>query len=481
MRQAVGVQGYQPKVAISIGNPERPKYARMWAKEEYRKDAPGEALVPVFVQRAMPRWGASVIDFGCGTGRPGMALLQAGMRVTMLDFAGNCLDDAVRAALCDDLRFTKHDLEDPIPLAAEFGFCADVMEHVPTDKVDVVFANILRAAKNCFFAIATVDDRLGGLIGEQLHLTVKPGAWWRERLEALGFRAEWSESGPTYACFYGSAWDDVAELIQGGSLNVTEDKVADNIRINAACGWMPVVAHPEQDTEVMILGGGPTLTQFEDDIRRMRSEGVKLVTLNGTYNWCLERGIIPSATVMVDARPFNKRFVTPVVEDVKYLLSSQCDPSIFDGLPKDRTFIWHDGSDRTRKILGDLGISAYWHVPGGSTVLLRAIPLLRMLGFHRFHLFGCDSCLMAPAGNGKGLSFHHHAFPQPENDHQIIIPVMVNSGKIFYCNPWMALQSREFVELVKAMAEHIDMIVYGGGLLAHIIQTGAELSPEEEE
>lgn len=484
MSYQAGIVGYAPTVRIERINPERHKYEKVWRDPRYRENSPGENAVVQFIARAKPTWGSHVIDFGCGTGRAALALMRAGMRVTMMDFAENCLDTSVRESLSDDLRFIRHDIEKPSPVVAEYGFCADVMEHIPEGKVDEVLTNILTAAKNVFFSIHTGADCGIDLIGEVLHVTQRPEEWWADKLKEVGFRAEWTrslrEEGDPYVMFYGSAWADVAEIAKGGSLNTGEDRLAANIAINAAGDWIPVIPHEEQDEEVMILGAGPTLSGFEDDIRRMRSEGVKLVTLNGTYNWCLERGIVPSATVLVDARPFNKRFVTPVVDGCKYFLSSQCDPSVFEGLPKERAYIWHDGSDRTKAALGQLGKEGYFPVMGGSTVLLRAIPLLRMLGYHRFHLFGADSCLMAPAGNGKS-SYHHHAFPQPENDNQIVVPVMLTGGKVFYCNPWMALQAREWIDMVKFLGDHMDVIVYGGGLLAHTIKTGAELIPEQEE
>ena len=484
MTQRVGMVGYPPTVMITPNNPERPKYIRMWDDPKYRESSPGEQLVIAFIKEAQPKWRSHVIDFGCGTGRAGKRLIEAGMRVTMMDFAHNCIDQDVKDSLSDDLRFIRHDLEKPSPVVAEYGFCADVMEHIPPGRVDTVLSNILQAAQNVFFAIHTGNDVHGSRIGEVLHVTQRPEEWWVEKLKEYGFRVAWSQSGEEqgipYFVLYGSAWQDVADISKEGTLNVPEEKVRENIAINSAGDWMTIIPHDEQETEVMLLGGGPTLTEHEDEIRRLRAEGVKLVTLNGTYNWCLDRGIVPSATVLVDARPFNKRFVDPVVDGVKYFVAAQCDPSLFAGLPKDRTYIWHDGSDKTKEIMARLGKPGYFPVAGGSTVLLRAIPLFRMLGYHRFHLFGCDSCLMAPAGNGKS-SFHHHAFPQPENDNQIVIPVILTGGTVFYCNPWMALQSREWIELIKLMGDHMDMIVYGNGLLSTIIKTGAELAEPEEE
>jgi hypothetical protein len=267
-----------------------------------------------------------------------------------------------------------------------------------------------------------------------------------------------------------------------------------------------------------ILGGGPSLADHADEIKELRAQGVKIVTLNGAYNWALAHGITPHVTVMVDARPFNARFVDPVVDDCRYLLSSQCHPDVFKSLPRDRTFIWHSDTDLIKDIL-DAHYEHWWTVPGGSTVLFRSIPLLRMLGYRRFHLFGCDSCLaqrwmirtdtdvytaefaseheaqeaIDSAPDVRHLGFSpvpvnaHHAYPQPENDGALVVPVVVNaegqladaseSGRIFYCNPWMVTQAQEMMELIRFMGDEIELEIHGDGLLAHILRVGAAAAP----
>lgn len=464
------MQGYPPQAAVGAGNPEAVKYGRLWTMPEYRAVAPGETLAETFLVRADPRIGSHVIDFGCGTGRGAKKLHDSGMRVTMLDFVRNCLDDSVRAALSDDLTFRKHDLTQSVPFVAEYGFCTDVMEHIPPEKVDAVLENILRAAKRCFFAISTQEDICGRLIGDTLHVSRHDFAWWEEKLKGMHCKVLWSENSGTFAQFLVSVWDDAQVLVDNGFINTTNDMILANVRANCAGGWQQIIPKGEQDTEVMILGGGPSLQTHLEEIRAKRAEGAKLVTLNGAYNWAIENGLTPSATIIVDAREFNNRFTKPVVEDCVYLIASQCHPSVLEGLPKDRTYLWHIMGELSEATVTEF-FPVHWAIPGGSTVLLRAIPLLRTLGFHRFHLYGCDSCLSDGA---------HHAFSQPENDDRAVVRIMVTGGRTFYCHPWMAAQAREFVTMIRKLGDTFDMIVHGDGLLAHILNTGAELLPETE-
>lgn len=220
----------------------------------------------------------------------------------------------------------------------------------------------------------------------------------------------------------------------------------------------------------MLLAGGPSLNDFEDDIRRQREGGMYLVTTNGAYNWCLERGIKPSMQVVVDGRAYNKRFVQPHVEGCHYFLASQCDPEITKAAPKDQVYLWHAGmssavKDTVEEYDREHNIGRQWFpVMGGSTVMHRAIPMLIMLGYHRMHIYGFDSCLMGEK---------HHAYEQPENDGKRTMRVGVG-GRDFYCQMWMWVQAQEFIDMQKMIAEHCELAVYGDGLIANIIKTAGE-------
>jgi len=460
---------------------EQQKYEAMWSHDQYRGVAPGEQIAPEFLSVARPRNGATIIDFGAGTGRGSRAIAILanlhGLDVTieMLDFATNALDDDV-AELCKQdgttkLRFTQHDLTKAAPVTAPYGFCTDVLEHIPPEQVDTVLRNILQAAQHVFFQISCVDDSCGVLIGHPLHLSVHDGAWWKKKLEDLGCTIHFWRDDEHSCVAYVTAWSDGQDVVDVGVLNIEEEAIRANVRTNVKGGWHQVKPHAPQSTEVMIVGGGPSLAGQLDTIRRMRFEGVKLVTLNGAYNWAIENGLEVSATVVVDARPHNARFTKPVQPQTIYLMGSQVDPSVLEGLPKERTLLWHTTAEAIRDILEEECPGEWFGVPGGSTVLLRAIPLLRMLGFSKFHLFGCDSCVVADA---------HHAYAQPENDGTPLFPATVG-GRLFHCTAWQVAQAQEFMNLIRIMGDMFELEMHGDGLLSWIIQHGAQVDIDLEE
>jgi len=150
---------------------ERDKYRLMWQFDSYREVAPGECLVPLFLELVKPD--GLIIDFGCGTGRAGLALAKRGHEVLLIDFADNCRDHEAQA-----LPFLEWDLTQPMPPRAKYGLCCDVMEHIPTGDVETVVRNIMEAAETVFFQIATREDEFGRLIHQPLHLTVRKHEWW---------------------------------------------------------------------------------------------------------------------------------------------------------------------------------------------------------------------------------------------------------------------------------------------------------------
>lgn len=176
-----------PKVFMT----EREKYQLMYAQPQYRQYSPGEQLVDKFIEVARPF--GLVIDFGCGTGRAGIRMRQAGLQVQLLDFVDNSRDEeALR------IPFKQHDLTESVTVShAPFGFCTDVMEHIPPEDVTKVICNIMNAADKVFFQIGTSYDACGVLIGQELHLTVEDHDWWKELFISLGYLIEWNEVDQT--------------------------------------------------------------------------------------------------------------------------------------------------------------------------------------------------------------------------------------------------------------------------------------------
>ena len=168
---------HRPIDPTDLAAVEARKYSNMWAFEEYRHNAPGERHVDQAIELMEIPVGATVLDFGCGTGRGAQMFKDYGYDVTGVDHAANCLDENI------DIKLVISNLWMLPDITADYGYCTDVMEHIPTEKVSEVLKCISKSVKRCFFNIHTSHDSMGSLIEDTLHLTVENGDWWEEELD----------------------------------------------------------------------------------------------------------------------------------------------------------------------------------------------------------------------------------------------------------------------------------------------------------
>jgi hypothetical protein len=71
----------------------------------------------------------------------------------------------------------------------------DVLEHIPEDDIDSIFEKIkLRANKFIFLGICTRFAKKKFSDGSNVHLTVKPIDWWKNKLHANGIILRIEES-----------------------------------------------------------------------------------------------------------------------------------------------------------------------------------------------------------------------------------------------------------------------------------------------
>lgn len=254
------------------------------------------------------------------------------------------------------------------------------------------------------------------------------------------------------------------------SVNEDVEKIRDNIKTNIQRGLPQVQPYETQwDKVVGIVLGGPSLKETFDDLLEKRKNGMPVITVNGSHKYCVDNGLTPSGMVMLDSREFNNRFVYPLLDDCKYFISSQCHPTAFENLKDNKVWIWHCAGDDNFDLLQEVYNKEYYPVMGGATVALRAVHLLRMLGFRKFEMYGFDSC----------ITENHHAYEQPENDGEQELDVVV-AGREFRCTAAHYHQAREFVDMISKTGEYYDLAVHGDGLISHIIKNPDSLKLREE-
>lgn len=162
-----------------VADHERAKYQQMWAFAEYRDDH-NTAHAEGAIRSLQPAAGESILDFGAGAGYGSRYLQNAGLGVLAIDIAHNAMAPAIAAAV-PLLVGNMWDI--PVDITADWGFCCDVMEHIPTDRVHDVLRFIRKSTRrSTYFNVSLRADGCGRLIGESLHLTVRTLDWWIDQV-----------------------------------------------------------------------------------------------------------------------------------------------------------------------------------------------------------------------------------------------------------------------------------------------------------
>jgi hypothetical protein len=173
---------------LSVQQEERAKYAEIWQQvPEYRNFSPGMQNVDRFMSIINPAAGSSLVDVGCGEGKAGLDFQARGLLVDWVDIT----DAGLSPEVPRKRGFTQSAIWHWAPAPGwDYGFCCDVMEHIPPEYTMLCIARIMDACETAWFQICNVPDQFGQRIGRPLHLTVQPFTWWRDRLSDFGMLVE---------------------------------------------------------------------------------------------------------------------------------------------------------------------------------------------------------------------------------------------------------------------------------------------------
>ncbi len=246
-------------------------------------------------------------------------------------------------------------------------------------------------------------------------------------------------------------------------VNVPDNILFENILHNSKrpLSWVKSVA--AHDGHAVMVGGGPSSTDWIEEIHWRQSIGQTIFALNGAAKWLYEQGITADYQVVLDARVQNKWFIGYAK---KYLLASQCHPILFDRVPPSDTKLWHqDYPDNMEQFDAALPADCPAHalIGGGTTVGLSGLALVYALGYRQLHLYGYDSSFR----NGES-----HAYTQIDN--QAIPCVNTVEGREFHTTLSMAQQAELFPQLSDMLIDAGCVItIRGDGLLPWISQMSA--------
>ncbi len=159
---------------ITITESETKKYTQAWNLADYGgENSTGLDYVDMFFSIAKPQFGARVIDIGSGDGSVSLALKKRGLQVHSFDL--------VEQEPINGIPFHQGCIWHGLPRGPyDFGFCTDVMEHIPTQFVGLAIDRVLASTPRAFFSVCFKKDVHGDAMRDRLHLTIESFNWWRD-------------------------------------------------------------------------------------------------------------------------------------------------------------------------------------------------------------------------------------------------------------------------------------------------------------
>jgi hypothetical protein len=237
--------------------------------------------------------------------------------------------------------------------------------------------------------------------------------------------------------------------------NTEKAKIVGNIQYSSSLGLPAITVKPETDRRVIFCGGGPSIQDDVEQIRKEQKDGALIVGMNASAKWLRDHKIFPDWWVGIDARPENVRFLAgfPAME---FFIASQCDRGLFDELKEQKVTIFHIDIPDIGEYVFDDG-QPIQAIGGGSTVGLMALSLAYTQGYRDFHLYGYDSSFRGERG---------HAYGQAQHDAVITVNVQ---GREFQSTPWMVAQVNQWQDLSGQLRNlGCNITVHGDGLLPYV-------------
>jgi hypothetical protein len=256
----------------------------------------------------------------------------------------------------------------------------------------------------------------------------------------------------------------------------TPESNSENVRSALARGLPEFCPTPcAHDGTFVIVGSGPSMPSFLEEIKGERSLGRPICAIKGAHDFLVENGVEPDIFVSVEPR---SRPLTFPNDRTTYMLASRCAPDLFDQLKGKNVLLWHSFASKNGaeppptdkphwNDFNPLDECEVWRgrfgVGGGSTSGLRAFNLAYLMGFRKIVLYGFDSCLAKDKQTKR--------FTGEQAGPGWVIDVIVG-GKRFYCNGALADQATQFQRILQGLSG-LRVEAKGDGLIAEILRQRA--------
>lgn len=248
-----------------------------------------------------------------------------------------------------------------------------------------------------------------------------------------------------------------------------------NVRINMKGIYSRIEELPEymklkgRNKSIALIGGGPSLKDNLDELRTFRTT----ISCGSVHDYLISQNIIPTYAANCDPDKISSDYFTKPDSEVKYLISSNSHPAVFEKLKEYQIVMWHchsaEQSEELIKLEAEKG-RTYQGIGGGCTVGLRSICLALNMGYSNIHLFGFDSCM----GDAEGKAHHSYEYASDEEEaimdkriHKIRLgPKNGPSSREYYVVGYQLAQLENFKDFYSKHRMYFRPTFHGDGALS---------------
>ena len=256
---------------------------------------------------------------------------------------------------------------------------------------------------------------------------------------------------------------------------VEREQILENVRINAARRDVPNLAPREYTPRTLVyVGGGTTLQQFLDDVKRKcEDDNYDVLCSNKTGKWLLSKGIKPNYHFILD--PQQKKLKDlDYEENVDLMLGIQCHPDLFDFAKQRGRKVQKFLALSVNAVDGELSDrelarAAVWEgdpqllgFGGGSMCGTRMLYFAGARGYRRLEYYGFDGHVTV---ENNVLRCYSYQKARGEN----ILEIECEDGRKFFSTMALGRQAEELVTMYKEYPG-LDIVIYGDSLLAHTLK-----------
>lgn len=279
------------------------------------------------------------------------------------------------------------------------------------------------------------------------------------------------------------AEDGWIEGLPDGMKPLPDERLLENVAVNAARNDVQNLPPCVYRSATMVfVCGGPSASDYVEEIRaKAKSPYYEVFCSNATAAWLLSHGITPKFQVIIDPKASKADDVAHRNPDITYLLSLNCDPSVFeavkglDVLKFLASSVGENGKDDVA--LARAAVTkenpALVVIGGGTMMGTRAMALANPLGYRKIEYYGFDGCVKMDA-DSRNVSCYAYAKPRGE----AIIEVECEDGRKFDSTMTFARQADE-INIFRKMIPWIDVVVHGDSFIAHMLKLDKAKEPAD--